>query len=1156
MTTFSLQWDNSMGSSNEGSSSSTLTSGRSWSNHVFLSFRGDDTRKGFTGHLFASLERRGIKTFKDDHDLQRGKLISVELMKAIEGSMLALIILSPNYASSTWCLDELKKILECKKEVFPIFHGVDPSDVRHQRGSFAKAFSEHEEKFREDKKKLERWRHALREVASYSGWDSKEQHEATLIETIVGHIQKKIIPRLPCCTDNLVGIDSRMKEVYSLMGISLNDVRFIGLWGMGGIGKTTIARFVYEAIKGDFNVSCFLENIREVSKTNGLVHIQKELLFHLNVRSSDFYNLHDGKNIIANSLSNKKILLVLDDVSELSQLENLAGKQEWFGSGSRVIITTRDKHLLKTHGVHLTCKAKGLAQNEALKLFCLKAFKQDQPKEEYLNLCKEVVEYARGLPLALEVLGSHLYGRTVEVWHSALEQIRSFPHSKIQDTLKISYDSLQPPYQKMFLDIACFFKGMDIDEVKNILKNCGYHPEIGIDILIERCLVTLDRMKKLGMHDLLQEMGRNIVFQESPNDPGKRSRLWSQKDIDYVLTKNKGTDEIQGIVLNLVQPCDYEGRWSTEAFSKTSQLKLLMLCDMQLPRGLNCLPSSLKVLHWRGCPLKTLPLNNKLDEVVDLKLPHSRIEQLWRGTKLLEKLKSINLSFSKNLKQSPDFGGAPNLESLVLEGCTSLTEVHPSLVRHKKLAMMNLKDCKRLKTLPSKMEMSSLKDLNLSGCSEFKYLPEFGESMEHLSVLSLEGTAIAKLPSSLGCLVGLAHLYLKNCKNLVCLPDTFHNLNSLIVLNVSGCSKLGCLPEGLKEIKSLEELDASGTAIQELPSSVFYLENLKSISFAGCKKPVSNSVSGFLLPFQWVFGNQQTPTAFRLPPSKLNLPSLMRINLSYCNLSEESFPDGFRHLSSLQFLDLTGNNFVTLPSCISNLTKLEILLLNLCKKLKRLPELPSRMKHLDASNCTSLETSKFNPSKPCSLFASSPSNFHFSRELIRYLEELPLPRTRFEMLIPGSEIPSWFVPQKCVSLAKIPVPHNCPVNEWVGFALCFLLVSYANPPEACHHEVECYLFGPNGKAIISSRNLPPMELDCPHLYILYLSIDKYRDMICEGVVGSEIEFVLKSYGCQSLEIVRCGCRLVCKQDVEDIYENSIISSSEEIGVASEKVRII
>jgi len=164
-----------MESTNKASSSSTRSSGRSWSNRVFLSFRGEDTRRAFTDHLFASLEKRGIKTFKDDHDLERGKVISVELEKAIEDSMFALIILSPNYASSTWCLDELQKIVECKKEVFPIFHGVDPSDVRHQRGSFAKAFQQHEEKFREDKKKVEKWRHALRQVASYSGWDSKDQ---------------------------------------------------------------------------------------------------------------------------------------------------------------------------------------------------------------------------------------------------------------------------------------------------------------------------------------------------------------------------------------------------------------------------------------------------------------------------------------------------------------------------------------------------------------------------------------------------------------------------------------------------------------------------------------------------------------------------------------------------------------------------------------------------------------------------------------------------------------------------------------------------------------------------------------------------------------------------------------------------------------------
>lgn len=94
----------------------------------------------------------------------------------------------------------------------------------------------------------------------------------------------------------------------------------------------------------------------------------------------------------------------------------------------------------------------------------------------------------------------------------------------------------------------------------------------------------------------------------------------------------QGTGEIQGIVLNLVQP--YEARWSTEAFSKTSQVRLLKLCDMNLPCGLNYLPSALKVLDWRGCPLKTLPLSNQLDKIVDLKLPHSKIQQLWHGTKV------------------------------------------------------------------------------------------------------------------------------------------------------------------------------------------------------------------------------------------------------------------------------------------------------------------------------------------------------------------------------------------------------------------------------------------------------------------------------------------------------------------------------------------
>ncbi|XP_020970808.1 TMV resistance protein N isoform X3 [Arachis ipaensis] len=1125
------------------SSSSPSVKTRRWINHVFISFRGADSRKGFTDHLYAALERRGcIKTFKDDHDLESGEIISKGLIKGIQESMFALVVLSPNYASSRWCLDELQNIVECREKfnqvVFPIFYGVESSDVRYQRGTFEEAFRKHEERFKEEKGKVQRWRDALQKVASYSGWDSKDNHEAALIERIVDHIQKLLIPKLPSSVGNLVGVESRMKKLNSLIGMQLDDVRFIGIWGMGGIGKTTTARLIYESIEEQFNFSCFLANIREVSAKHGIVHIQKELLSHLSVRSNYFHNLFDGVKIIANSLHNKKVLLVLDDISERSQLENLAGKQEWFGPGSRIIITTRDKHLLMAHGVHQTCELEGLVQEEALHLFCLKAFKQDQPKSQYQNLCSEVVEYTRGLPLALEVLGSHLCGRTPEAWHSALKQIRSSPHPEIQNSLKISFESLSSTEREIFLDIACFFKGMDKDEVVEVLENCGHFSQIGIEILIEKSLVTLGRRNQLEMHDLLQEMGKNIVFQESPNDPGKRSRLWSQDDISRVLSQNKGTEAIQAIVDD-ARP--YEARWSSEAFSKTSNIRLLKIRNVgRLSHGLECLPYALRVLDWQGCPLKTLPLTDQLD-VVDINLSWSKIEQLWHGTKILHKLKCINLSFSGNLNQTPDFVEVPNLESLVLEGCTSLTEIHSSVMHLKKLVQLNLKGCKRLKALPGKMEMSSLKVLNLSGCSNMNTVPDFGNCMGHLAELHLDGTAVTELPSSLGCLVGLVLLHLQNCMYLVCLPDTIHKLKSLKVLNVSYCSKLRSLPECLQEMNNLEELYASN--IEELPLFLYYLGNIKAVSFAGCKGPTSEF------------------NCFRVPSAVCGPSLLIRLDLSYCNLPAESIPDGFCGLSLLRDLDLSGNNFVNLPSDISKHTTLEYLCLNWCKKLQSLPELPLSIKSVDASNCASLVTSKFHPSSKCSIFASL-VQWHLPRERKCLLKGICFPRKRFDMFITGNKIPSWFAPQKSSSFAEIPFPHPSPPTEWLGYALCFLLVAdrplgYYDAEITCftatQTSLESRILVPDiqakkitvpdkdhwrAESYVITRSVPLMEPKQPHLYILFLSIGEYLERMHTGY-----GFGLTSWSDGSLRIVQAGCRLVCKEDLQDIYGNHSHTSS-------------
>ena len=152
--------------------SSSTSSAPWWAYDVFLSFRGEDTRNTFTAHLYAALGRNGINTFMDDK-LKTGEEISPAFLKAIEESQISIIVVSKNYASSRWCLDELMKILECRKtwgqQLLPLFYHVEPSDIRHQTNSVGEAFAELEERFKDDEMKVKGWKMALTEVANLSG---------------------------------------------------------------------------------------------------------------------------------------------------------------------------------------------------------------------------------------------------------------------------------------------------------------------------------------------------------------------------------------------------------------------------------------------------------------------------------------------------------------------------------------------------------------------------------------------------------------------------------------------------------------------------------------------------------------------------------------------------------------------------------------------------------------------------------------------------------------------------------------------------------------------------------------------------------------------------------------------------------------------------
>ncbi|XP_039032323.1 TMV resistance protein N-like [Hibiscus syriacus] len=429
---------------------------------VFLSFRGEDTRRSFTDHLYDALQRSGIVTFRDEPELEAGEEIAPELFKAIQQSWCSVIVFSKTYTFSSWCLEELAEIVKQKLEkvhkIFPIFYDVDPSDLRKQKYKVGEAFAKHEDTYKEDRHKIQRWRNALTEVSNIKGWhlNNKHDYESEFIGAIVKKVSAKLCQTYTIIHDKLVGISSRLEEFYSKIDVGEDDVRIIRICGMGGIGTTTLARVVYNQMSSHFEGKSFLADVREVSNKLGLASLQKQLLTQtLSEGGFNIFDVNEGNAIINHRLSHKKVLVVIDDVDNRKYLEHLVGRRDWFGSGSRIIVTTRDEHLLRSYRADYVYKPTTLSPNDALRLFKLKAFDSETVLEGvFIELSKHVVRYAGGLPLALEVLGSFLCGRDATQWRSAIERLKRDSNKEILDRLRISFDGLEERENNIFLDIA------------------------------------------------------------------------------------------------------------------------------------------------------------------------------------------------------------------------------------------------------------------------------------------------------------------------------------------------------------------------------------------------------------------------------------------------------------------------------------------------------------------------------------------------------------------------------------------------------------------------------------------------------------------------------------------------------------------------------
>ncbi|CAN1342506.1 Disease resistance protein RUN1 [Linum perenne] len=990
---------------------------------VFLSFRGNDTRHSFVSHLYHALNEKGIATFKDDRDLERGKPIE-EILLAIQQSRFSIVVFSRNYASSSFCLDELQTIVEeeTPHALLPIFYGVEPDDVSNVDNSscYAESFAKHKKDFPDHK--LEIWKASLRKAANQSGWCSYNKDEHVLIEEIVADMLKKLSrPQvLNKSLSGLVGMELRIKEVESELHIGLDDVRMVGIWGMPGIGKKTIAKAVYDHISHEFEACCFLESVREeVEKAAGLNHLRNILVSSLmGLRILDVKNwdaLREGR------FRQRRVLVVLDDVSDIGQLQTLAMDRKLFGPGSRIIITTRDKQVLEQHEVDSIYEPKPLSDVESLRLFRQHAFSKNK-KEGAVESSQRFVDYCKGIPLVLKLVGRSLFNKDNSIWESRLNALEEDPPEDIINFLtRASFDVLETTVKSIFLDIACFCKGEDEDYVVSILEGRGCPTRHGLEVLRQKCLISRQEgnTNKVWMHDLMQQMGRKVVRQESWTDVGMRSRLWSAQEICPLLAKNMGTNKVEGIILDISE-AKTASPLGVEAFQSMSRLRFLKESKLHFSGKLNTLSKELRVLHWYECPLKSLPADLYSCNLVELNLSYNRLKNLWTGKQVLDNLKFMKLSYSRKLTQTPDFQGTKNLKILILEGCAKLIQVHPSVGSLEKLTYLNLKDCKRLQNLPKSMGTRSLEILILSGCSKLKRLPEMKPNMGSLKELLLNGTGISRLPASIAHLTGLVELSVTSCKRLQFIPEAVGKCRSLKILRLTGCSELRLLNFDLDMLENLEELRADGTRLwlrfMMVRSNSTPLK-LKVLTFRGChRSPLSlpdffrdhmiqSEPARESLKKMFWFGNPDWHLC-----GTAKLAGVTSLDLSNSNLKE--LPFQIKALSCLITLELSGNPIVSLGKELPS--NLKILILANCCDLLSLPSLPSTTHRVEAPNCKSL--SKVDPPQGIESGRERGLNFMNCNRLgddevprllqIHVVEALPHSIDRMSIIAPLCRMPS------------------------------------------------------------------------------------------------------------------------------------------------------
>ncbi|GJS99473.1 Toll/interleukin-1 receptor domain-containing protein [Tanacetum coccineum] len=581
----------------------------------------------------------------------------------------------------------------------------------------------------------EKWIEAMKNAANLAGWELNKTangDEYTLIQIIVDVIFKELCSTNWGAVDGkLVGMEMRIKDVLSSLEMGTNDVRMIGIKGMGGGGKTTLARAVYDQIfmmsnSIHFDASSFVEN--EVKVFN-ILYVRR-----------------------------------IYDVDNTDQLEALSGDLNWFRSGSRVIITTRDEQVLVAHRVNVIHKVNLLSHAEAICLLKRYSFGKEIPFLRYKELLEQVVQYAVGLPLTIKVLGSFLCGQNEPQWIDALERLKTIPLKATMEKLEISYIGLEEDYKEIFLDVACLLKGWWKEDAIKALESRGFRARNGLRVLEQKSLITISSDGKLGMHDHIEEMGRNIVRRMHPNEPDRHSRLWILEEIADILANDQGNQVTECITLTtseIIAEILMKGLGSMKVLRFLNIFSSHNGSNWKFDEVSQYLPNALRFLRWHGYPFRSLPKTFQANNLVALDMYSSDIIQLWEDVegKVLNKLRFLKFNFSNLM--TLDLTLAPNLEILFLHHCHNLVELHMGAASLKLISL----DLSYSKVTTLHLGIApNLKMLRLEDCHHLAELHMPTECL-NLTYVVMSNTKLTTL--ALGNALNLEVLSLEHCHDLL-----------------------------------------------------------------------------------------------------------------------------------------------------------------------------------------------------------------------------------------------------------------------------------------------------------------------------------------------------------------------------------------------------